>query len=182
MNGNADRDNVESTSTDPLTGAYVRTLLEIRLARELERVRRSDGSCSMHLFDVDCFKSINDAYGRARGDQVLREVAERVTDLVRLGDTLFRYGGDAFALLLPDTGKADAVEVARRVVDAVRVTPFPGTPPLSVSVSLGVASFPEDASEAAGLLRVADRRSWLAKRRGRACVVADDAAPGFARG
>src|SRR5829696_5323988 len=138
---NPDRDG-DQTFTDALTGAYGRSLLDARLAEELERARRSGAPCSVHLFDVDYFKSVNDAYGHARGDQVLRELAERVSGLVRAGDALFRYGGDEFVLLLPGTGKSDAVDVALRVVDGVRGAPFAGRPPLSLSVSLGVATFP----------------------------------------
>jgi hypothetical protein len=78
-------------------------------------------------------------------------------------------------LLLPDTAQADAVRVALRLVEGIRGTPFAGDPPLNVSVSLGVAAFPEDATDPEALLAVADRRNYLAKQRGRACAVADDA-------
>src|SRR5205823_4467022 len=77
--------------------------------------------------------------------------------------------------LLPDTGEADAVRVALRLTEGVRGTPFPGEPALAVSVSLGVAMFPKDADTAEDLLACADRRNYLAKQRGRACAVADDA-------
>ncbi|GIJ43725.1 hypothetical protein Val02_06110 [Virgisporangium aliadipatigenens] len=160
--------------TDSLTGAYSRALLAPRLAEELSRASRSSAGCALFLFDVDYFKSINDAYGHPRGDEVLRQLADRIRDLVRGYDVLFRYGGDEFVLLLPDTGKADAVRVAMRMVNGVKSTPFEGQPPLSVSVSLGVASFPDDALDADGLLATADRRNYLAKHRGRACAVADD--------
>jgi len=161
--------------TDPLTGAYSRALLAPRLAEELSRAARAPVGCALYVFDVDYFKSINDAYGHPRGDEVLRLLCERIHNLVRAYDVLFRYGGDEFVLLLPDTSRADAVRVALRLVDGIKGTPFPGEPPLSVSISLGVASFPDDASDAESLLAVADRRNYLAKHRGRACAVADDA-------
>jgi diguanylate cyclase (GGDEF)-like protein len=171
------REDVDETRTDARTGVFSRGLLQARLTEELERARELGEPCSVQMFDVDYFKSVNDAYGHARGDQVLHELAERVTGLVRTGDALFRYGGDEFVLLLPGTGKADALDVALRVVEGVRGAPFPGHPPLSLSISLGVATFPEDGSGVTGLLEAADRRSYLAKKRGRACAVADDAAP-----
>src|SRR5438093_2367959 len=130
---------------DPLTGAYSRALLAPRLAEELSRAARSTTGFAVMLFDVDYFKSVNDAYGHSRGDEVLRQLAERVGQLVRGYDVLFRYGGDEFVLLLPDTGEADAVSVALRLTEGVRGAQFPGQPPLSVSVSLGVAMFPKDA-------------------------------------
>jgi diguanylate cyclase (GGDEF)-like protein len=160
--------------TDPLTGAYSRALLASRLAEELGRAARGGTGCSLFLFDVDHFKSINDSYGHPRGDDVLREMVQRIQGLVRTYDSLYRYGGDEFVLLLPETARVDAIRVGLRLVDGVRSVPFAGDPPLTVSVSLGVASFPDDASDADGLLQTADRRNYLAKGRGRACAVADD--------
>jgi diguanylate cyclase (GGDEF)-like protein len=160
--------------SDPLTGAYSRALLGPRLAEELSRASRSSTGCALFLFDVDYFKSVNDAYGHQRGDEVLCMMTDRIKTLIRGYDVLFRYGGDEFVLLLPDTVKPDAVRVALRLVSEVKATPFPGDPPLSVSVSLGVAAFPDDAVDAEGLLAAADRRNYLAKHRGRACAVADD--------
>jgi diguanylate cyclase (GGDEF)-like protein len=169
-----DHEGLNQPITDPLTGAYSRALLPPRLAEELGRAARGDTGCALFLFDVDHFKSVNDSYGHARGDDILCELVQRVNALIRTYDALFRYGGDEFVLLLPDTAKVDAVKVALRLVDGVRSVPFPGDPALTVSVSLGVATFPDDAVDPEGLLAVADRRNYLAKGRGRACAVADD--------
>jgi diguanylate cyclase (GGDEF)-like protein len=160
---------------DPVTGAFSRALFEVRLREELERARRSGLDCSVCLFDVDHFKSVNDAFGHARGDQVLRQVAERTSGLLRSPDALFRHGGDEFVLLLPNSDRARAAQVGQRVVEGVAQAMFAGQPPLRLSVSLGVASYPVDALDAAGLVAVADRRSYLAKREGRARLVAEDA-------
>ncbi|OLB80220.1 MAG: hypothetical protein AUI14_07515 [Actinobacteria bacterium 13_2_20CM_2_71_6] len=111
---------------DPLTGAYSRALLAPRLAEELARAARSTTGFAVMLFDVDYFKSVNDAYGHGRGDDVLKQLAERVNQLVRGYDVLFRYGGDEFVLLLPDTGEADAVRVALRLTEGIRDRDFPG--------------------------------------------------------
>jgi diguanylate cyclase (GGDEF)-like protein len=171
--GDADR-----AAIDAVTGAYSRSMLDIRLIEELDRVRRSGADCALCVFDLDHFKSVNDAFGHARGDQVLRLAVERVNGMVRGSDLLFRYGGDEFVMLLPDTTQAQALEVALRVLAGIGASPFPGEPPLSVSISMGVACYPADATDPAELIAVADRRSYLAKRRGRACVVADDESPG----
>jgi diguanylate cyclase (GGDEF)-like protein len=164
--------------TDVVTGALSRASLEVRLREELNRAGRSGAEFSLCLFDVDHFTSVNDAFGHLRGDQVLRQVIDRISGLLRGSDAVFRYGGDEFVLLLPDAGKAEATEVALRVVAGVGQAGFDGDPPLQVSISLGVACFPADAADGAGLVAVADRRSYLAKRRGRGCVASDDAASG----
>jgi len=171
----------QSSILDPLTGAYSRALLAPRMAEELSRAARSSRGCAVCLFDVDYFKSVNDAYGHARGDEVLSQLAQRTHDLLRGYDVLFRYGGDEFVLLLPETAPSDAVMVALRLVDGIRGTPFPGEPPLNVSVSLGLATFPADGTTPEELLAAADRRNYLAKQRGRACAVADDATDDSAR-
>jgi diguanylate cyclase (GGDEF)-like protein len=128
----------------------------------------------LFLFDLDHFKTVNDAYGHARGDAVLRELAERTAQLVRGSDVLIRYGGDEFVVVLPLTNRVEAMEVASRLVEGVKSVAFAGSPPLSVSVSVGVATYPDDAATCEGLLEVADRRSYLAKGRGRACAVGED--------
>lgn len=159
---------------DALTGGYSRAFLDLRLREELARARRGSHACSVCLFDIDHFKSVNDAFGHARGDLVLRQLVERVTGLLRGSDAMFRYGGDEFVLLLPEASAEQAAHVAGRMVDAISQTTFDGVPPLRISVSLGVSTFPADANDAAGLVAAADHRSYLAKRSGRACVVVDD--------
>jgi diguanylate cyclase (GGDEF)-like protein len=161
---------VDQPMRDPVTGAYPRALLPVRLAAELAAA----GPFSLFLFDVDYFKTVNDAYGHRRGDVVLAQLADRITELVRTGDELFRYGGDEFVLLLPRTGPAEALRLALRLTDGVRATVFPGEPPLALSISLGVASYPDHGNAADDLIDRADRRNYLAKRRGRGGAVADD--------
>lgn len=161
--------------TDTLTGCRTRAALAGRLDAMLDDAARAGVRLSLSLFDVDYFKSVNDAYGHTRGDEILTAVVARVVGLVREHDELFRYGGDEFVLVMPGADRDGAFEVARRIADGVRGTAFAGDPPLRMSVSLGVATFPDEATDAAGLIAVADRRNNLAKRRGRAQAVADDA-------
>jgi diguanylate cyclase (GGDEF)-like protein len=161
-------------SFDIVTGAWSRSALQPRLTQEISRARRAGGPCSVFLFDVDYFKTVNDVYGHQRGDAVLRQIADRVSAAIRTDDTLFRFGGDEFVVLLPDTGVQDAVRLALRLTEQVRGLPFGDEPPLHLSISLGVATYPQDGTDETTLLRVADRRNYLAKHRGRGSAVADD--------
>lgn len=161
-------------AADPVTGARSRASLQTHLQRELDRAANG-GACAVFLFDVDFFKTVNDVYGHLRGDQVLRQLADCVRQAVRRQDALFRYGGDEFVLILPETGRIDAIRLALRLTDWIRGTELPGEPPLHLTISLGVATFPEDGDTPLALLACADRRNYLAKRRGRGGAVADDA-------
>jgi diguanylate cyclase (GGDEF)-like protein len=156
---------------DPVTGIPGRGELAGRLAEAL-RGRR----CSLFLFDADHFKTVNDVYGHQRGDEVLREIAARAVAAVGAAGTVFRYGGDEFVVLLPDVPAPDALLIALRLSSAIRERAFGAEPPLHLSVSLGVATFPDHAVTADSLIEAADRRNYLAKRRGRGGVAADDAA------
>src|SRR5256884_6996343 len=93
---------------DPVTGAVPRALLAAALADALADADRTGNPCALFLFDVDFFKTVNDAYGHLRGDEVLHQLADRVKGAVRPVDTLFRYGGDEVVLLLPVTHPAGA--------------------------------------------------------------------------
>lgn len=167
---------------DPLTGAYSRALMQVWLEQEVERAGRSEQPFSLIMLDLDNFKSVNDAYGHARGDRVLCELVERVRSLTRGSDSLFRYGGDEFLLLLPNTTKMQAMALGHRVLDAVRAPPFPGTPPLNLTASLGVATFPTDGRTVEALVETSDRRQYQAKRQGRGRLVESDAREGEAAG
>ena len=110
---------------DPLTGMYSRALFDARLQEEILRARRYESACTLCVFDIDHFKSINDAYGHLRGDEILRDFAHELQKLVRGSDVLFRYGGDEFVLLLPETHTEQAVVVCDRIFEHLRCTIFP---------------------------------------------------------
>jgi diguanylate cyclase (GGDEF)-like protein len=124
--------------------------------------------------DVDHFKSVNDAFGHAHGDRVLTEFAARLRGMARAVDIVFRYGGDEFLVIVPHADRAQAGAFAEQILQATISRPFSGNPPLSMSVSIGVAIFPQDGETPEGLFEAADRRHYRAKREGRARVITED--------
>lgn len=127
-------------TTDGLTGLVNhKTFYEI-LEKELWRSRRYGGQISLIMIDVDNLKKINDTYGHRAGDKVIKEISRRIKECIRQIDTAARYGGDEFAVILPNTSLADATIVAERMVEAVSQTPTTWRKeqiPLSISVGLG---------------------------------------------
>lgn len=160
---------------DSLTGAYARAGFETCLQREIEQAYERGVPASLLIIDLDHFKSINDAFGHARGDEVLAELAKRVSSMIRTMDYLFRYGGDEFVLLLPETSVLQAQAMGERLLDRVRKKLFKGNPPISLSLSIGVADSFEGGT-AEELFEKADYRLLIAKRLGRGRVVAHDSA------
>jgi diguanylate cyclase (GGDEF)-like protein len=159
---------------DPLTGIYSRQTLKTRLQEEANRALRYDQPFTILLLDLDHFKSVNDAFGHSRGDAVLAQLAQRLAEASRRSDIVFRYGGDEFIVLLPNTGKEAGVAIGARVLAALHEAPYEGAPPITLSASMGIASFPLDADTPESLFNVADRRHYAAKRSGRGVLVSED--------
>jgi len=154
--------------TDPLTGAGNFRQLTTTLNREIERATRFTRPLSVLMLDLDHFKQVNDTQGHAFGDAVLREFARRLTDCLREVDVVARYGGEEFAVVLPETDSSGACAVATRVVGAIRSQPFDALGRArTVTVSVGVASFPDHGRTAAEVMRAADGALYAAKRAGR---------------
>ncbi len=160
--------------TDGLTGAWNYRYFQMRLAQEVERAIRFNRPFSMMIVDIDHFKSVNDTYGHQRGDSVLVEVARRMVGVVRVQvDTLARYGGEEFVLLLPETPVDGARVVAEKIRESMATETFghEGEQPVRVTVSIGLATFPEHGSTTRTLIRAADQALYEAKARGRNQVV-----------
>jgi diguanylate cyclase (GGDEF)-like protein/PAS domain S-box-containing protein len=170
---------------DALTGLPNRTQLEEQLRLDLVRARRSGEAVALLYFDLDNFKLVNDSLGHAAGDEVLRETARRVSDLVRGGDVLARQGGDEF-LLLMHCGGADAAagaaqQAAERIAAALE-RPFEiSDAEFHIGASIGVALFPEHAQDAESLLKHADAAMYQAKRTGSGSVAVYEQQEGDAR-
>ncbi|MBZ4333689.1 diguanylate cyclase [Corallococcus interemptor] len=166
---------VKLTLTDALTGVPNRRHLFQRLDLELARAQRFGVPLALLMVDVDHFKRLNDLAGHRAGDETLRRVSDVLRTRARKVDTLGRYGGEEFVLLLPQVSKATAVEVAetlrRAVADAVTLS-RPGLPGGHVTVSIGVAHFPTDATSQDTLVDCADSALYCSKRTGRNRVTA----------
>ncbi len=157
------------STTDALTGLWNFRYLSSSLGREIERANRFERPLAVLMLDIDHFKQVNDQYGHARGDAVLRELAQRVQEQIREVDTFARYGGEEFVVVLPETTVEGATQLAERICVAVRRELFraEGEESLTVTVSVGGAAFPAHGSSAATLMRAADRALYVAKNEGR---------------
>ncbi|MBX9961978.1 MAG: EAL domain-containing protein [Burkholderiales bacterium] len=149
---------------DTLTALPNRAMFLDRLQQAVLTARRTNDPVSVMMLDLDRFKVINDSLGHAAGDQVLREVAHRLRELLRDSDTVARLGGDEFAVLLP-TGTSDGVAiVAQRILRTLEAPIMLEGQPVDIGASIGVASFPEHDDEGDSLLRHADVAMYVAKR------------------
>jgi diguanylate cyclase len=154
----------ELSRRDPLTHLFNRRHLLERIEDGLAFVRRGR-PLALVMIDLDGFKSVNDRDGHARGDSLLQRIGAALADSTRTTDVASRYGGDEFAILLPDTDRARAQIVAERIVEAVREIGASHTPSRPVTASVGLAlALPEDSP--ATLLRRADEHAYRAKRSG----------------
>jgi len=154
---------------DPLTGLYNRRHLEETLELELHRAARRNEALSVVMFDVDHFKRYNDLHGHDAGDTVLRALSDLVKRHIRAGDLAYRYGGEEFLLVQPGMGVADALKRAESLREAAAnlMLAERGSPLGSVTISLGIASYPTHAQTGADLIKRADEALYHAKRGGR---------------
>lgn len=155
---------------DTLTGLYNHRAFQERLSEELARARRHGATLALACADIDNFASLNSELGYQIGDEILRRVADIMCAIdsdvrVRASDVVARFGGEEFALLLPETDKEGAHVKADRLRDAIATAAFPGGQ--SVTVSFGLATFPEDAGSPEELVRAANAALRAAKRAGR---------------
>jgi two-component system cell cycle response regulator len=154
--------------TDPLTQVLNRRALTVRLTAEMDRARRYESVITLLMIDLDHFKRINDTYGHLVGDDVLRQVSELLRHAVRSVDVVARYGGEEFVVVLPETAEPGAVVFAERIRERIESTTFGETVKLSLSASIGVATFPSARVETVeDLFARADAALYRAKADGR---------------
>jgi len=158
---------------DQLTGLLNRREFDRILAEESDRALRFGRPMALIMVDIDHFKKVNDTYGHQAGDEVLREVARRLDGQARSVDRVMRFGGEEFALLIMETDRPVALEVARRICAIVKQSPIVVGEQLEIvtTISAGVAVIPGDAAGGAALVALADKALYAAKARGRDCAV-----------
>jgi diguanylate cyclase (GGDEF)-like protein len=158
------RDIFRLARTDPLTGLANRYALRLSLEREVARARRYGLECALIVVEIDQFKRFNDRYGHLHGDEVLRRVSATLRGSCRAADLPARFGGDEFVVVLPQTGKGEATRVAERIRgDMEEFSLLRG---FGLTVSVGVAAFPDDGLSARDLLEAADTAMYAAKSGG----------------
>lgn len=166
---------LQAATSDPLTGLFNRAYLQDRFAIDLSRARRYGQMLTLAVIDADRFKSLNDNHGHAAGDLVLKSIADLLRRSFRQSDTVARFGGEEFVVLLPETDAEVAWQKVESVREFVASTPFALSPhgqTVEVTISAGLASFPQDGQDEVELFAAADERLFEAKREGRNRVVA----------
>lgn len=162
------QDVTKLATIDGLTGLNNHRTFQERLVVEIERAKRFKQELSLLLLDIDYFKRLNDTYGHRAGDEVLKKVACRLAESMRNIDFTARYGGEEFVVILPETPLEGALFSAERLRKAMMHHTFKtGTNEISLTVSIGVAAYPGDASQREDLIERADKALYAAKHAGR---------------
>jgi diguanylate cyclase (GGDEF)-like protein len=155
----------ELSFIDDLTGLHNIRFLREQMAREMARAYRSGDPLSILMIDVDDLKEVNDRFGHRAGDELLQALGRSISSVIRVSDIVARYGGDEFVVLLPAASAEGAYHAAKRVAQSIaKLAPIHGE--VQATVSIGIASYPEDAVTHDQLLQAADEAMFRAKRAG----------------
>jgi diguanylate cyclase (GGDEF)-like protein len=161
----------EQAIRDGLTGLYNRRYLDETLPRDLARAKREGYSLAVVMLDLDHFKNVNDTYGHAGGDEVLKAIAKVLSEGARESDVVCRYGGEEFLVALPRMSVAQALERVAVWRNTVNTTPVRhGEFAIGVRFSAGIAAYPEHGGEAYALIARADQALYQSKANGRNCT------------
>ncbi|MGD9058529.1 MAG: diguanylate cyclase [Desulfobacterales bacterium] len=155
--------------TDSLTGLFVRRYFLVKLQEELHRAERYNNILSVVMADLDQFKNINDTYGHDAGDRALKAIGKFLQQNIRDVDMVARYGGEEFVILIPEAANDAALILAERLRKQMSELKIKDLPP--ITISLGIATFPDDGSDINDLIKKADAAMYAAKRAGRNRVV-----------
>ncbi|RMG61070.1 MAG: diguanylate cyclase [Calditrichaeota bacterium] len=156
--------------TDPLTGLYNFRYLMLQLEREVQRSRRHNSPLALLMIDIDFFKAYNDTFGHPAGNKILQKLAQLLQENTRGTDIVARYGGEEFVVICPELDRTGALKLAEKIRRIVAQTPFEfekQLPHQNLTVSIGVAAFPQDGKTARALIRAADVAMYSAKKAGR---------------
>lgn len=168
---------LKSLQYDMLTGLYTRSSFEETIVKEIARSERYEIDLSLLFFDLDNFKNINDSYGHPAGDQVLKNVSQIIIKAIRTTDIAARYGGEEIVVILPATGKVDALALGERIREKVQNDICEHEEKdIKVTISGGVASYPIDANTSTDLITFADKALYVAKGSGKnkICTYSED--------
>ncbi|GAK60626.1 response regulator receiver modulated diguanylate cyclase [Candidatus Vecturithrix granuli] len=153
---------------DSLTGLYNYRYLQIALDQEILRSARFQHPFCLLMIDLDDFKQVNDTYGHLCGDAVLKKLGEIFLATVRVCDSVYRYGGEEFCLLMPETSREGVIPVIQRLLEAIRFTHVNWQEHfVRITVSIGGAAYPDHAGEKTALLQYADQALYQAKKEGK---------------
>ena len=152
--------------TDPLTGIYNRRYLNRRLSEEITRYNRYKHPFSFMMLDLDKFKDYNDTFGHIAGDNLIRNLATVMDKSLRTIDIAARFGGDEFVAIFPQTPKVDAIQISNRLKEKIDLALHDHNIEMPLSVSVGLATFPDDASSIMELIEKTDQALYLAKKGG----------------
>jgi diguanylate cyclase (GGDEF)-like protein len=162
----------EESVRDYLTGLYNHRFFREELSKRIHEAERYDRTLGLILFDLDHFKRVNDEYGHQIGDRVLKEFGNLLQETTRSSDIVFRYGGEEFAIILPEAELEDARQLADRIREDVAIHDF-GID-RQITVSGGVAEYPSDSNDEMNLIQIVDERLYEAKGAGRNMIVANE--------
>jgi diguanylate cyclase (GGDEF)-like protein len=167
-------EDITAAITDDLTGAYNRRKLKEDLREEIERAERYNNNLSILMIDIDWFKEYNDFHGHQKGDELLIKLVKILSYNIRFTDKLYRYGGEEFVVLLPETTEVQAKEVAEKLLKKVEEEKFEGEeksqPNMIISVSIGISSYPKNGSSSIEIIHAADSALYKAKASGKNIV------------
>ena len=159
----------EMAVTDSLTGLFVRRYFMVKLQEEFHRAERYEKNLSVVMADLDNFKDVNDTYGHSAGDSVLKIIGKFLQRNIRDVDIIARFGGEEFVILLPEADKEEARIVSERLRRTLAQLKLDDLP--SLTISLGIAAYPEDGNSIEKLIKRADAAMYVAKQTGRNRVI-----------